>query len=59
MRCYCCQKVLTTQEATRKFVLSGTFTEMCNTCLATIDVLADDGVVSGEDDDDDFDVIEE
>lgn len=36
MRCYCCNKILTTQEATAKFAVSGNFTEMCNDCLGTI-----------------------
>jgi hypothetical protein len=35
-RCYCCNNILTTQESVRKFRDSGTFTEMCNTCLGTI-----------------------
>lgn len=37
MRCFCCNRVLTTQEATRRFKASGTFVDMCNTCLSTID----------------------
>lgn len=36
MRCYCCNKILTTAEATAKFAVSGNFTEMCNGCLTTI-----------------------
>lgn len=35
MRCYCCNKILTPQEATSKFA-SGDYTEMCNPCLSTI-----------------------
>lgn len=44
MRCYCCNKILTTQEATAKFAESGNFTEMCNDCLTTIveDVAVED-----------------
>ena len=37
MRCYCCNKLLTTQEATRKFKTSGDYTDMCTECLHTID----------------------
>lgn len=37
MRCYCCNRVLSTQESTRKFVASGEYTEMCTPCLGTID----------------------
>lgn len=36
MHCYCCDKLLTPEEAARKFKASKTFTEMCNACLATI-----------------------
>lgn len=36
MRCYCCNKPLSHQEATAKFAVSGNFTEMCNGCLSTI-----------------------
>lgn len=43
MRCYCCDNILTTQEATRKFSHSGVFTEMCNTCLGTIAVDTTEG----------------
>lgn len=38
MRCECCNKILTPQEATRKFKLSGTYTDTCSACLATMDV---------------------
>jgi len=41
MRCYCCNVILTPQEATRRFVKSGEFVDMCNTCLATISDDAD------------------
>ena len=37
MRCECCNVVLSSQEATRKFKSSGTFVDMCNKCLSTID----------------------
>lgn len=37
MRCYCCNKVLSSQEATRRFKESGEFADMCNDCLSTID----------------------
>lgn len=37
MKCYCCDRILTTVESTRKFKGSNTFTEMCDTCLSTID----------------------
>lgn len=52
MRCECCNKLLTTQEATRKFKSSGEFVDMCNQCLSTIDdqVSYTEGNVSDEDD---------
>lgn len=37
MRCQCCNVILTTQEATRKFEESGDYVDMCNKCLSTID----------------------
>jgi hypothetical protein len=37
MRCYCCNKVLTTTESVRRFKESGTFVDMCNGCLSTLD----------------------
>lgn len=37
MKCYCCDRILTTAESTRKFKGSGAFTDMCDTCLSTID----------------------
>lgn len=37
MRCYCCNKILSNQEATRKFKTSGEFVDMCNKCLTTVD----------------------
>lgn len=36
MRCECCNKVLNTQESTRRFKDSGTFVDMCNACLFSI-----------------------
>jgi hypothetical protein len=35
-RCYACNCILTTQESVRKFKGSGTFTELCSSCLSTI-----------------------
>ena len=51
MRCECCNKILTSQEATRKFKESGTFVDMCNECLDTIsdDVEVTDGYQEGDD----------
>jgi hypothetical protein len=47
MRCYCCNNILTTQETNRKFKESGNYTEMCNTCLVSIetsyDIESEDG----------------
>lgn len=37
MRCTCCNRILDTQESTRKFAGSGTYVDMCNTCLSTIE----------------------
>lgn len=37
MKCSCCDVILTTQEATRRFKGSGEFVDMCGKCLATID----------------------
>ena len=37
MRCSCCNVILTTQESTRKFKVSGDYVDMCNKCLNTID----------------------
>lgn len=54
MRCYCCNNLLTTQEATRKFKGSGTYADTCNKCLETIsdDVEVTEGNVDGEDEKD-------
>lgn len=41
MRCNCCNRALSNQEATSKFS-SGVYTDMCNKCLSTI---AEDVVV--------------
>lgn len=46
MRCYCCNHILTTQETNRRFRESGQFTEMCNTCLNTIDGDGDDATAT-------------
>lgn len=37
MKCQACDKILSTQESTRRFKESNTFVDMCNKCLATID----------------------
>ena len=37
IRCQACNVILTTQEATRKFKVSGDFVDLCNKCLSTID----------------------
>jgi len=51
MRCYCCNTILKPSESTRKFKESGSFTEMCNTCLGTIsdDVETVEGEAQDED----------
>lgn len=36
MRCECCNKLLSTREATRRFHGSGEFVDMCDECLETI-----------------------
>ena len=55
MRCYCCNKVLSSQEATRRFKESGEFADMCNDCLSTIDedIEVTDGYQEEEDDEED------
>lgn len=52
MRCYCCNKVLSNQESTRKFS-SGEYTDMCTPCLNTIqdDVSTEEDKEIEEDDD--------
>ena len=37
MKCQACDKILSTQEATRRFKESNVFVDLCNKCLATID----------------------
>lgn len=56
MRCYCCNNVLTTQEATRKFKESNTYADTCNQCLSTFadDVKVTEGNLSKEEEDDDY-----
>lgn len=49
MRCYCCNNLLTPQQATRKFKLSGVYVDMCDVCLNTIDVETEEGVGVPED----------
>lgn len=57
MRCYCCNHVLSKQEATRRFSESGTFTEMCNECLTTIEdgdnLALEEGAYEEEDENED------
>ena len=36
MRCYCCDKILSDFESTRKSVNTGEYLDMCNKCYATI-----------------------
>lgn len=36
MRCYCCDKVLSDFESTRKSVNTGEYLDMCNKCYSTI-----------------------
>ena len=36
MRCQCCNNILKPSESTRKFKLSGAYTDMCSPCLSTI-----------------------
>lgn len=36
MRCYCCDKILSDFESTRKSVISGDYLDMCNKCYSTI-----------------------
>lgn len=54
MRCYACNNILMTQEATRKFSESGSYTELCNKCLDAIgddSIETEDGLYEGEQDD--------
>ena len=52
-RCYCCNVILTPSELSAKFS-SGSFTEMCNKCLSTIDddVVVEEGISDDEAEDD-------
>jgi hypothetical protein len=59
MRCYCCNRILTPAEATRKFKLSGEFTDTCSTCLTTMDVDVVDGYVEEGDDHEEDGYLEE
>jgi hypothetical protein len=43
MRCYCCNTILTPQQAVRRFEQSLSFADMCDKCLNTIDVPTVDG----------------
>ena len=54
MRCYCCNKVLSSQETTRRFKESGVFADMCNDCLHTIedDVEVTEGYQEPDEDND-------
>lgn len=36
MRCYCCDKLLSDFESTRKSVNTGDYLDMCNKCYSTI-----------------------
>ena len=36
MRCYCCDKILSDFESTRKSVMTGNYLDMCNKCYSTI-----------------------
>jgi hypothetical protein len=51
MRCYCCNNLLTTQEATRKFKQSGEYADTCNQCLKTMDVDVTEGNLGNEESD--------
>ena len=51
-RCYCCNKILSKLELSRKFVGSGNYTEMCTGCLQTIDVAYDEPEIDEEDSED-------
>ena len=37
MKCIACDKILTSRESTRRFKESGSFVDLCNGCLSTID----------------------
>lgn len=52
-RCYCCNKILTPRELSTKFAVSGEFTEMCFSCLSTIDASYDEPEFEDESEDED------
>mgnify|MGYP000155326484 CR=1 FL=1 len=57
MRCDCCNNILSDREATRKFALSGEYTNTCDNCLSHISdvpTITRKSVVEEEDDDDLF-----
>lgn len=54
MRCDCCNNILSDREATRKFALSGEYTNTCDSCLSHISdvpTITRKSVVEEEDDD--------
>lgn len=53
-RCDCCNVPLTLQESTRKFKVSGMYTDMCTKCLSTIidTVEVKEGTLQEEDEED-------
>jgi hypothetical protein len=53
MRCYCCNNILTPQEATRRFKLSNEFTDTCSGCLREISDDAFTETVEGRPEDED------
>lgn len=53
MRCYCCNNPLSGKESTRKFKLSGIYTDMCDKCLSEISD-QDIATVEGEGEDEDL-----
>ncbi len=54
MRCTACNNILKPSEATRKFKLSGVFTDLCNPCLSTITGDEFTETVEGEGEDDEL-----
>ena len=50
-RCYCCNKIMSKQELSRKFSVSGEYIEMCTECLNTIDASYEDGEHLEDDED--------
>ena len=57
MRCYSCNKILSSKESVRRFKESGDFVDLCNGCLGTISDEVDtvDGHADEEDDYEDQD----